>query len=378
MAPTVRGSVRPPAPRLEHAASENCFASAAVREKPNTTGRTVLGDITNASAGAQGSQAKGVPQATKAGVISGLAVAAQSAQTSGSQPAKAQTIRPPLPTPRVQAWKHEPSASQAWAGDDADSENVQCVTEYVEDIYANLRGEEAEAQPTRIDYMEDQPEINARMRAILVDWLVEVHMKYKLKAETLFLTVRLLDMFLSRRRVTRKRLQLVGVAATLVSSKFEEIYPPEIRDLVYICDRAYTKDDIITMEVEMLTCLEFNLRAPTAVHFLDRFAKFNGCNEVHRQLAQYLAELALPELRMLRYTPSHVAAAAILLSNKLLKRHPSWPQHVADGTGYTEAAIRNCAKELCALLEAVPTSPLQAVKKKFSYARYHSVANMTF
>ena len=51
------------------------------------------------------------------------------------------------------------------------------------------------------NYMSKQSDINAKMREILVDWLVEVHLKFKLRSETLFLTVNLIDRFLERRAV---------------------------------------------------------------------------------------------------------------------------------------------------------------------------------
>merc|ERR1719265_600698 len=120
----------------------------------------------------------------------------------------------------------------------------------------------------RPDYMEKQVDINHRMRAILVDWLVEVHLKYKLKQETLFLTVNIMDRFLEKRRIPRKKLQLVGVTGMLIAAKFEEIYPPEVKDFVYITDKAYTKEEILNMEVSMLTVLEFTINCPTVAHFI--------------------------------------------------------------------------------------------------------------
>lgn len=93
-------------------------------------------------------------------------------------------------------------------------------------------------------YMAKQPHINERMRSILVDWLIEVHLKFKLVPETLYLTVNLIDRYLERKNVSRSKLQLVGVTSLLIASKYEDIYPPELRDLVYMCDRAYSKKDV--------------------------------------------------------------------------------------------------------------------------------------
>jgi len=260
---------------------------------------------------------------------------------------------------------------------DADAGDPQEVAEYCRDIYSMMTGREAAFLP-RPDYLEAQPDINAKMRAILIDWLVEVHMKYKLKTETLFLAVNLIDRFLEKKSITRKKLQLLGVTGMLVAAKFEEIYPPEVRDFVYITDKAYTKEEILSMEVLMLTVLEFNINCPTVAHFFERYQRINHCNEAHRHLLQYVLELTLPDFKMLRYTPSHLAAAATLLSNKLLKQHPAWPAAMVRQTQQTEAMVKGCAKEMCGLLDAAERSPLQAVRKKFSQPKYHSVGKLTF
>merc|ERR1719182_1217261 len=100
-----------------------------------------------------------------------------------------------------------------------------------------------------------------------MDWLIEVHMNYKLRSETLHLTVNLIDRYLTKVQVTRKRLQLVGVVAMFIASKYEEITPPELHDFVFITDKAYTKEDVISMECTMLTTLGFQVMAPTCLHF---------------------------------------------------------------------------------------------------------------
>merc|ERR1719265_519097 len=107
------------------------------------------------------------------------------------------------------------------------------------------------------------------MRSILVDWLVEVQMKYKLRKETLYLCVNLVDRYLSIRPVARRRLQLVGVGGMLIATKFEEIYPPETKDFVYITDNAYTKEEVLHIEAVMLSELGFQLCGPTPSHYLD-------------------------------------------------------------------------------------------------------------
>ena len=86
------------------------------------------------------------------------------------------------------------------------------------------------------------------MRKILFDWLVDVHLKFKLTPETLYLTFNIIDRFLSKQNVPRKKLQLVGVTSMFIASKYEEIYAPEVKDFAYVTDKAYTKKAILQCE----------------------------------------------------------------------------------------------------------------------------------
>lgn len=78
------------------------------------------------------------------------------------------------------------------------------------------------------DYMDSQPEINEKMRAILIDWLIQVHHKFELSPETLYLTINIIDRYLASKTTSRRELQLVGMSAMLIASKYEEIWAPEV------------------------------------------------------------------------------------------------------------------------------------------------------
>lgn len=256
------------------------------------------------------------------------------------------------------------------------SNNPQHAAEYAQDIFQVLKHKESSelVSPT---YMDRQVHVSPKMRGILIDWLVDVHKKYKLRAETLFLTVQIIDRYLEVQVVQRSQLQLMGATSLMIAAKFEEVYPPKIKEFEYVTDRAYTRDEILRMEVCILKVLNFNICCPTVMNFLDRYQQANDCSVAHRHLAQYILELSLVEYKMLKYGPSHLAAAAILLSNKLLGR-PSWTPTLARCTQTSEAALKDCAKELCAILENAEANSLQAVRKKFSQLTYHSVAKLNF
>lgn len=254
-----------------------------------------------------------------------------------------------------------------------DPENLQNVAEYAPEIFQLLLKEEPKYLP-RHNYMDLQKDINAKMRAILMDWLVEVHMKYRLRDETLHLTVTTIDRYLTRMPVLRKRLQLVGVVAMFIAAKFEEINPPGVGDYEYITDNAYTKEDILVMECQMLTTLNFQIVIPTVAHFMDPLQRMNGCDDAHKEFVRYLCELALLEIRMIKYTPSHLVSAAMLLSNELFGRMIPWPSLLHESTQHTEEDLRPCVQELRDLLDQAPAHWLQAVRKKYQSPQHHSVA----
>lgn len=239
----------------------------------------------------------------------------------------------------------------------------QDVREYAHEIFARQLRDEADflACP---NYMETQGEINGRMRGILIDWLVEVHRKYKLQPETLFLTVNLIDRYLTRKPVTRSRLQLVGVVAMFIAAKFNEVYFPQVADFVFITDNTYTKEDVLDVECQMLIVLDYQVAVPTAAHFMDCLQRLNGCDRVQQQFAQYLIELALLDLHMIRHTPSHLCSAALMLSNEMLGR-TAWPELMVRVVGHTELQLRPCCEELRALKDGAEAHSLQAVRTKF-------------
>jgi len=267
--------------------------------------------------------------------------------------------------------------------DQADVGNPQCVTEYVGDIMQHLRATETKWLPSP-DYMHAQTDINEKMRAILIDWLIDVHLKFKLVPETMNLTVNIIDRFLSAKHVARKKLQLVGVTAMLIASKYEEIYAPEVKDFVYISDKAYSRDEILKMESLMLNTLSFNLTVPSSLQFVGRFAKASGFAKDESKesqkfigLANYIAELMLQEYFMIKYLPSMVAASATYLAIKIMNKDRGvWSATMHRYTQYSEAALANCSNDLYGLVKAARSSALGAVKKKYSQPKFQEVGKM--
>ncbi|XP_073440284.1 G2/mitotic-specific cyclin-B1 isoform X2 [Dendrobates tinctorius] len=220
--------------------------------------------------------------------------------------------------------------------DGEDSGNPMLCSDYVKDIYCYMMDLETK-QPIKMNYLKGQ-EINGNMRAILVDWLVQVHIRFKLLQETMFMTVSLLDRFLQENPVPKKLLQLAGITALFLACKYEEIYCPAIGDFSFVTDHTYTKAQIRNMEMQILRALKFDIGRPLPLHFLRRASKISEVEAPLHTLAKYLMELAMLDYDMVHFPPSQVAAAAFHLSQKVLDGG-EWTPTLQHYMVYTESSL---------------------------------------
>ncbi|KAM7324718.1 hypothetical protein ACRRTK_017032 [Alexandromys fortis] len=246
--------------------------------------------------------------------------------------------------------------------------------DYHEDIHTYLREMEVKCKP-KVGYMKKQPDITNSMRAILVDWLVEVGEEYKLPNETLHLAVNYIDRFLSSMSVSRGKLQLVGTAAMLLASKFEEIYPPEVAEFVSITDDTYSKKQVLRMEQLILKVLAFDLAAPTVNQFLTLyFLHQQPANCKVESLAMFLGELSLIDADpYLKYLPSLIAGAAFHLALYTVTGQ-SWPESLVQKTGYTLESLKPCLMDLYQTYLRAPQHAQQSIREKYKHSKYQGVS----
>ncbi|XP_033125655.1 G2/mitotic-specific cyclin-A-like isoform X2 [Anneissia japonica] len=250
---------------------------------------------------------------------------------------------------------------------------TQSAAEYAADIYQYLKEAEQKHRP-KPGYMRKQPDINSNMRCILVDWLVEVAGEYRLHDETLYLAVSYIDRFLSQMSVLRSKLQLVGAASMFVAAKFEEIYPPDVGEFVYITDDTYKVKQVLRMEHLILKVLSFDLALPTINSFLSRYLKATNADNKTEHLARYLAELTLQQYDpYIRYLPSLIAASAVCLANHTMEK-PAWSALLTYHTGYKSEEISQCVKDLFQTFINAPNSPQQAVREKYKAQKFSSIS----
>jgi hypothetical protein len=168
------------------------------------------------------------------------------------------------------------------------------------------------------NYMALQAKIDEQIRSTLIDWLIQIHYNFKLWPETLFLTVNMIDRYFSVAHVSKREVQLVGIAALLIITKYEEIYPPLLKDFIYITDNEYTAEEILDMEKKILFALDFDVSLCTSYRFLERFGKLCKTDSVTFFLAQYMLELGLLDSKMSQFAQSLQAVAAIYTAKKYM------------------------------------------------------------
>uniref|UniRef100_A0A0E0BUJ7 Uncharacterized protein n=1 Tax=Oryza glumipatula TaxID=40148 RepID=A0A0E0BUJ7_9ORYZ len=351
----------------------------------------------SAAAGAQAkrSAAAGVadggapPAKRKRVALSDLPTLSNAVVVAPRQPHHPVVIKPSSKQPEPAAEAAAPSGGGG--GSPASSASTSTASpssgwdpQYASDIYTYLRSMEVEARrQSAADYIEAvQVDVTANMRAILVDWLVEVADEYKLVADTLYLAVSYLDRYLSAHPLRRNRLQLLGVAAMLIAAKYEEISPPHVEDFCYITDNTYTRQEVVKMESDILKLLEFEMGNPTIKTFLRRFTR--SCQEDKKRsslllefMGSYLAELSLLDYGCLRFLPSVVAASVVFVAKLNIDPYTNpWSKKMQKLTGYKVSELKDCISAIHDLQLRKKCSTLTAIRDKYKQHKFKCVSTL--
>ena len=267
--------------------------------------------------------------------------------------------------------------------DEAKITNVQIPKDYINTIYYNLLQEESNPSMISLkqnkNFMVAQKEINSKMRSILIDWLIDVHFKFGFTDETLFLTVSIIDRYISFSQITRANFQLLGITALMIACKHEEIDLPKMDDFIYITDHAYVKNEMIKMEYDVLNKLNFSFLYPSPIKFFEYLSlHFNFDKKMH-MMGKYLMESFLLDIKNFKYKPSIIACACAYIVMKFFKLKNYYEAYdkkfynLKEGE-YTEGNVKECAKEICLLVDNINKTNFQACLKKYSKTEQEKVA----
>ncbi|KAK9756403.1 hypothetical protein RND81_01G094700 [Saponaria officinalis] len=281
----------------------------------------------------------------------------------------------------------EVSESRVLEDMDGDANDPQMCRPYVTSIYDYLRNMEKEEKRRPLaDYMQKiQKDVSANMRGILVDWLVELAEEFKVVSDTLYLSISYVDRYLSSKPINRQKLQLLGVSAMFIASKYEEIDPKPLEKFCDMTENTYTKQEVVDMEADVLRILKFEMGNPTVKTFLRKFiraAQGNSTKNPNLQLeflCYYLAELSLLDYGCVKFLPSTIAASVVFLAKFSIqpKEHP-WSSSLQHYTGYKPSDLKECVMRIQDLQLQKRGGSLEAIRNKYKQHKFKCVSTLTF
>ena len=261
--------------------------------------------------------------------------------------------------------------------------NNQIPKDYLNIIYYNLLKEEHKGiKPLAIyNYMNDQNEINEQMRSILIDWLIDVHHKFKFREETLYMTVLIIDRYCTIRQIARVNLQLLGITSMMIACKHEEIDLPKIEDFIYITDNAYSKKDIIKLENNILIALNFELLFPSSLRFFEYLSVNFNFDKKAIFMGKYLMESFLLDIKYVKYKASVISCACAYIVMKFFKLEGYQDSYSKKYYMLNENedlplghGVKDCAQDICILVDNIKSSNYLSCFKKYSKKEFEEVA----
>jgi hypothetical protein len=258
--------------------------------------------------------------------------------------------------------------------DSLSRKNIFESTEYVGELYEEYRKKELSTKISLNFLKNNVSEINHDMRSIVINFLITIHWKCRCVPETLFLSVNIFDRYLDAKPVRKTKLFCVGLTAFFIASKYEEIRPQRIHNLQCITRNSYTKKEILTMENNILSTLQYKVTVVTPHAFLVRFLKATLSNNRTTYFASYLLERTLQEKFYNTYSPSMLAASSVLIARETIQKR-SWTPTLEYYTGYTERALNDCKTKMI-FMANIKNPRLNIVKNKYKLNKFLAVATI--
>ena len=227
-------------------------------------------------------------------------------------------------------------------------------------------------------YMNNQPFINEQMRAVLIDWLIDLNIRFGYKEETIYQAVWIIDAYLSKEKVSRNNLQLLGITALLISCKENEIYFPPLEQCAFLTDRAYKKEELLQFENKIMRVLEFNILVPASCNFYNILSKAYNFDKKQYLFGKYILDSCLVDYNLTKYKASVIAVACIYIVMKYFGMN-NYKELYTKGIiqdNNPKKIIKDAAKDICVWVKCLHSSNLQVLKNKYSLPEYLNVAQL--
>jgi hypothetical protein len=245
-----------------------------------------------------------------------------------------------------------------------DPTDVLDCHEFDLEVYQFMRIAETQHLPSP-QMFANQQTITPRMRAMVIDWIVDVHRKLRMHTDTLYLTVMLIDQYLTINNLEKGKFQRLACAALLIAGKNDEIRPPSLSDLVELSDNSFSVIALSRMEAALFAAVEFHVDPILPSMFLKRFLRLADPDLKLSMMGHFICESALLDSQFIGMIPSKLAAAVVCLAVTLERGANHWTEYLEDNTGYRMVDIDQIVLNLLTSVKESVVGKFQAIKRKY-------------
>ena len=272
--------------------------------------------------------------------------------------------------------------------------NIYFIDEYMEEIFFSLLSEEKnflikkEINPLYLK--EIGCEITPEIRTMVVDWLIELHQIFDFRERTLFITVQILDKYLSKKMISFEDLQLLAITALNIGSKQEEVEYPILDNYITVSGDILTKEELISMENKVLSVINYKIVTPTVLDFFEIMSGICDLNPIEFSQALYLMNIVILDVNMLKYNVSVLAFAILnIVTKKDMKIFIDYIKNLSEKIKdddnkkiveeylekiQDEEKINKLIKNIRVLFRTLLKTHYQNAQTKFATQKFHAIS----
>ena len=257
-------------------------------------------------------------------------------------------------------------------------EELNIKKDFLTEILIGLKKDEKINKPcysNDIFKNQDSTQINEKHRAVVIEWLSYIVHYFSQSNETLFMSINIMDRYISKKRITLNIYQLVAISSYLIASKYEDTFTPSIDDLIYISKNIYNHNDITAMEKDILDTLNFDIFSVSSYQFFSSFYLISNINnKILFCLGHLILEICLLNIEIMSCEQSLLAIGSLLIAKKSLEIKGDLP-NINIIYNFNENDIKEIQKKIVLFLNKIVYSDKNClILEKFEKKKYLSVS----
>ena len=258
-----------------------------------------------------------------------------------------------------------------------DENDPQDAYDFDLEVYNTMKNEEMDeiADPNLFKL---QTTITPKIRNIVIDWIVDVLGKLEFHTDTLYLTVNIIDRFLSKVDLDKCKFQMYACAAVLIAGKNLELIPPSLRDLVKLADRSFTTTQLSEAEAHIMNALDFKINPFMPSMFMKRYLRIMKPDFQLSMISHYILETTLLDPKFIGERPSKVAAATVCLAATIYRGEGQWTKVNEANTGYSVSDLADTVQSLLDCVNTTVASRYTAIRRKYSGKEMNNVSRIRY